>query len=79
MVQSNTNQRTEDPKSEASAGVLDVLKGKLCKLPAQRPKKESAATDVNMRASLCERLKQRKPVRKPRSRLFIAGNLSVCS
>lgn len=58
---SNTS---ENPKSEASASALEVLKGKRCKFPKQRSKKAAAATDVYIRGNLCERSKKLKSVRK---------------
>lgn len=72
---SNTNQRSENPKSEASASALEVLKGKLCKLPEQRFKNAAAATDVCIRGNLCERSKKKlKSVRKSKKAEFQVDN-----
>lgn len=76
---SNTNQRRENPKSEASARVLEVLKGKLCKLPEQRFKKAAVATDVYMRGKLCERSKKVKSVSKSRKTEFQVELMAIYS
>lgn len=70
MAQSKTNRRSEDPKSEASTGALEVLNAELCTLPAQRFKEESVVTDVYIRGNLCERTKKLKSSQKTKKTEF---------